>query len=99
MAGLCAWCSGMSVYQKAAKEVGPKMLALKAAEKAKAAADKSLAQAMGELAEIQAELDNMIQASREANQDFDFQKVMAGARSISPVLWDWRTRRPGRLLC
>ena len=59
MAGLCAWASGMSTYQRVAKFVGPKMEALKVAERALAKANKSLKAATDELAATQAELDRM----------------------------------------
>jgi dynein heavy chain len=59
MAGLCAWAAGMSTYQRVAKFVGPKMEALKVAEKALAKANKSLKAATDELAATQAELDRM----------------------------------------
>jgi dynein heavy chain len=59
MAGLCAWCRGMATYQQVAKVVGPKMEALKGAERALAIANKSLAAAQGELAATQAQLDAM----------------------------------------
>ena len=59
MAGLCAWCDGMATYQQVAKVVGPKMEALKGAERALAVANKSLAAANAELDATQAELDKM----------------------------------------
>ena len=59
MAGLCAWCNGMRTYHEVVKVVGPKMEALKEAEKALNKANKGLAEANAELAETQAELDRM----------------------------------------
>ena len=59
MAGLCAWCAGMSTYQQVAKFVGPKMEALKVANKALKIATDSLNAANTELAATQAELDKM----------------------------------------
>ena len=59
MAGLCAWAKGMSTYQRVAKFVGPKMEALKQAERALAKANKSLKAATDELNLTQAALDKM----------------------------------------
>ena len=73
MAGLCAWAAGMSVYQQIAKVVGPKMLALKEAERAEAKANKSLAAANAELATVQASLDAM-------QEEFD--KAMAEKQAL-----------------
>ena len=59
MAGLCAWCKGMKTYHEVVKVVGPKMEALKAAERALAKATKGLNEANAELAATQAALDKM----------------------------------------
>ena len=73
MAGLCAWAAGMSTYQQIAKVVGPKMIALKGAERAEAKANKSLAGANAELAVVQASLDAM-------QEEFD--KAMADKQKL-----------------
>eukprot|EP01043_Picozoa_sp_COSAG02_P032009 COSAG02_NODE_2120_length_9782_cov_1.807085_2_plen_2245_part_00 len=73
MAGLCAWCGGMSTYQQIAKVVGPKMEALKAAEKAEAKANKSLNEANAELAVVQEALDAM---------QAEFDKAMADKQAL-----------------
>merc|ERR1711871_1072059 len=73
MSGLCKWCAGMSTYQQIAKVVGPKMEALKEAEKAEAKANKSLAAANEELAIVQASLDEM-------QREFD--KAMADKQAL-----------------
>ena len=73
MAGLCAWCDGMATYQQVAKVVGPKMDALKAAERSLAAANKSLAAANAELDATQAELDKM---------QLDFDTAMAEKQKL-----------------
>ena len=100
MAGLCAWAKGMSTYQRVAKFVGPKMEALKEAEKALAKANKSLKGATDELAATQAELDKMqeefdaaMAEKKRLQDDADMtKKRMDAANSLINGLSGERTR-------
>jgi dynein heavy chain len=63
-AGLCMWVLAMATYDKVAKVVGPKRIALEEAEK-------TLALTMGELAKKQAELDEVLRGLKELEDQLE----------------------------
>lgn len=58
--GICKWARAMVVYDKVAKEVGPKRAALAEAEGKAAAAKAKLAEKEAELAEVIALVDKLV---------------------------------------
>ena len=59
MAGLCSWAQAMTTYHKVAVEVEPKSAAARVAEGELRQANKEKDEALSQLAEVQAKLDDM----------------------------------------
>ena len=59
VAGLCSWAQAMTTYHKVAVEVEPKSAAARVAEGELREANKEKDEALSQLAEVQAKLDDM----------------------------------------